>query len=113
MVLYGLFHGLLYLPVMLSWIGPDSYYSDDDDDEEVGGRPPLPPNNSIPMKNGYDNRMMSPPEPHLNGGVNQVRQGRVVLNVGICWYRVATGGWYTVGNGAAGFSRGVGFPRRV
>ena len=26
-VLYGLFHGLVYLPVVLSWVGPPPYQS--------------------------------------------------------------------------------------
>ena len=27
-VVFGLFHGLAYLPVILSWIGPEPYHSD-------------------------------------------------------------------------------------
>lgn len=28
--MFGLFHGLAYLPVILSWIGPEPYHSEED-----------------------------------------------------------------------------------
>ena len=39
-VIFGLFHGLVYLPVLLSWIGPSAYttadrrYKGDDEDNQ-------------------------------------------------------------------------------
>ena len=32
-VIFGLFHGLAYLPVILSWIGPDPYHVGEHDEK--------------------------------------------------------------------------------
>lgn len=34
MVVFGLFHGLAYLPVILSWIGPQPYHSESEEDKK-------------------------------------------------------------------------------
>jgi hypothetical protein len=55
-VLFGLFHGLVYLPVLLSWIGPAAYSSADrrykDEDAETG-------DSKGPAVQGQDNLAMS------------------------------------------------------
>lgn len=42
-VLYGLFHGLCYLPVLLSAIGPSAYESAQSQDHKDGRRSPVHP----------------------------------------------------------------------
>lgn len=55
MVIFGLFHGLVYLPVLLSWIGPSAYstadrrYKGDDVDLD---------NNKSSSLQGHDNLAM-------------------------------------------------------
>lgn len=55
MVIFGLFHGLVYLPVLLSWIGPSAYSSADrrykGDDVDLD-------NNRSSSLQGHDNLAM-------------------------------------------------------
>lgn len=54
MVLFGLFHGLVFLPVMLSWIGPSAYALKDN-----------------MSQTGNDIAMVQAKEPQLNGQDNE------------------------------------------
>ncbi|KAL5022693.1 hypothetical protein ScPMuIL_001848 [Solemya velum] len=53
-VLFGLFHGLMYLPVLLSWFGPQPYLSAERRAEDVEH---LHPGHPIETKHGHENHV--------------------------------------------------------
>ncbi|XP_056018910.1 NPC intracellular cholesterol transporter 1-like isoform X2 [Ostrea edulis] len=68
-VVFGLFHGLVYLPVLLSWIGPSAYTTADrrykDEDLETGDSkgPALHGHDNLAMKTNISNGRASEPPP--------------------------------------------------
>ena len=57
-VLFGLFHGLFLIPVLLSWIGPDPYPNASSHGHGGGGHG-KPENGDAPKTNGQSNEGFS------------------------------------------------------
>lgn len=75
-VIFGLFHGLVYLPVLLSWIGPSAYstadrrYKGDDVDLDNNKSSSLQGHDNLAMKstksNGHHSVPIEPPPDYSN-----------------------------------------------